>query len=138
MASRLGRKLTHSVSLVIGGLGLISIAFISNKYMLYLSMSCVGIAWASILSMPYAMLSGCLPEDKIGIYMGIFNFFIVLPEIIASLFFGWIMSNLLHNNRLLAVEIGGILMILAAAICYLLVHENENQENSEALPGLSH
>lgn len=128
MANRLGRKLTHSVCLSIGGLGLISIAFISNKYMLYLSMTGVGIAWASILSMPYAMLSGCLPENKVGIYMGIFNFFIVLPEIIASLFFGWIMSHLLHNNRLLAVEIGGGLMLLAAVICYLIVHENEEDE----------
>ena len=96
--------------------------------MLYLSMTGVGIAWASILSMPYAMLSGCLPQDKVGIYMGIFNFFIVLPEIIASLFFGWIMSHLLHNNRLLAVEIGGGLMLLAAVICYLLVRENKEDE----------
>ena len=126
IAGRLGRKLTHSVCLIIGGIGLISISFIANKYLLFLSMSCVGIAWASILSMPYAMLSGCLPENKVGIYMGIFNFFIVLPEIIASLFFGWIMSHLLHNNRLLAVEIGGMLMLLAAAICYLIVHEESD------------
>ncbi len=69
--------------------------------MLYGCMTCVGIAWASILSMPYAMLSGSLPKDKVGIYMGIFNFFIVLPEIIASLGFGWLMKNVLHNDRLL-------------------------------------
>lgn len=138
IAGKLGRKLTHSVCLIVGGLGLISIAFISNKYMLYLSMSCVGIAWASILSMPYAMLSGCLPEDKVGIYMGIFNFFIVLPEIIASLFFGWIMSHLLNNNRLLAVEIGGMLMMLAAVICYLVVHENQEAETKEPVPLVTH
>jgi maltose/moltooligosaccharide transporter len=123
LAARLGRKFTHSLCLTAGALGLISVAFISNKYMLYFSMTGVGIAWASILCMPYAMLSGCLPEHKIGIYMGIFNFFIVLPEIIASLFFGWIMSNLLHNNRLLAVEIGGGLMFLAAVICALIVKD---------------
>ena len=86
-------------------------------------MSGVGIAWASILSMPYAMLGGCLPEDKIGIYMGIFNFFIVMPEILASLFFGWIMSHLLNNNRLLAVEIGGCLMILAGLLTLLIKEE---------------
>ena len=80
-------------------------------------MTGVGIAWASILSMPYAMLEASLPEDKIGMYMGIFNFFIVLPEIIASLFFGWIMKHVLNNDRLLAVQIGGGLMILAALIC---------------------
>jgi maltose/moltooligosaccharide transporter len=93
-------------------------------------MTGVGIAWASILSMPYAMLSGVLPEDKVGLYMGIFNFFIVLPEIIASLGFGWIMSHLLNNNRLLAVEIGGVLMIIAAILCVVLVNEKEETANT--------
>ena len=78
----------------------------------------VGIAWASILSMPYAILSGSLPPGKTGIYMGIFNFFIVLPEILASLGFGWVMNHLLGNNRLYAVIAGGGFLILAA----LLVH----------------
>lgn len=125
IAKKIGRKLTHSLCLATGALGLISVGCINNPYMLYLSMTGVGIAWASILSMPYAMLSGCLPEDKVGIYMGIFNFFIVLPEIIASLFFGWIMAHLLHNNRLLAVEIGGVLMVLAAVLCYIMVNEKD-------------
>jgi maltose/moltooligosaccharide transporter len=74
IADRLGRKVTHSLCLICGALGLISVAFVSNKYMLYGCMTGVGIAWASILSMPYAMLSGVLPENKIGVYMGIFNF----------------------------------------------------------------
>ena len=76
----------------------------------------VGIAWASILSMPYAMLSGSIPPDKMGIYMGIFNFFIVLPEIIASLFFGKVMENILHNDRVMAVAIGGCLLIFAGLL----------------------
>lgn len=125
IARNLGRKATHSLCLICGALGLISVAFVTNKYMLYACMTGVGIAWASILSMPYAMLSGVLPENKIGVYMGIFNFFIVLPEIIASLGFGWIMKHMLHNNRLLAVQIGGGLMLLAALLCYLLVNEKE-------------
>jgi len=125
ISKKLGRKVTHSVCLMIGAIGLISVGFVENKYMLYGSMTGVGIAWASILSMPYAMLSGVLPEDKIGVYMGIFNFFIVLPEIIASLGFGWIMKNLLNNDRLLAVEIGGVMMILAALICLFFIRENE-------------
>lgn len=116
IAAKLKRKYTHMLCLLIGAAGLISVGFIHTPNMLYLSMTGVGIAWASILSMPYAMLGGCLPESKIGIYMGIFNFFIVLPEILASLFFGWIMSHLLHNNRLLAVEVGGGMMILAALL----------------------
>jgi len=125
IAGRLGRKITHSICLLCGAIGLISVAFVTDKYMLYGCMTGVGIAWASILSMPYAMLSGVLPENKIGVYMGIFNFFIVLPEIIASLGFGWVMKHVLHNDRLLAVQIGGCLMLLAAVICYLLVDEKE-------------
>lgn len=125
IAKKLGRKLTHSLCLICGAIGLISVAFVENKYMLFGCMTGVGIAWASILSMPYAMLSGVLPEDKIGVYMGIFNFFIVLPEIIASLGFGWIMRNVLNNDRLAAVQIGGVLMIIAALICYLFIKEKK-------------
>ncbi len=125
IAKKLGRRLTHSVCLLCGAVGLISVAFVENKYMLYGCMTGVGIAWASILSMPYAMLSGVLPENKVGVYMGIFNFFIVLPEIIASLGFGWVMRNVLNNDRLAAVQIGGVLMIIAALICYFFINEKD-------------
>jgi maltose/moltooligosaccharide transporter len=81
----------------------------------------VGIAWASTLSMPYAVLAGSLPEGKTGIYMGIFNFFIVIPEILASLFFGWIMNHLLDNNRIAAVAAGGVFMLLAAVLMVRVV-----------------
>ncbi len=126
IAGKLGRKLTHSLCLLCGAMGLISVAFVQNKYMLFACMTGVGIAWSSILSMPYAMLGGVLPAGKIGVYMGIFNFFIVLPEIIASLGFGWIMKNVLNNDRLLAVQIGGVLMIVAALICYFFVKEKDD------------
>lgn len=132
IADKLGRKLTHAVCLTIGGLGLISVAFVTNKYMLYGCMTGVGIAWASILSMPYAMLSGVIPANKIGIYMGIFNFFIVLPEIIASLGFKWIMNNILDNDRLLAVQVGGFLMIIAAAICFFFIKEKSKHTHTAA------
>jgi maltose/moltooligosaccharide transporter len=132
IADKLGRKLTHSICLAIGAIGLISVAFVSNRYYLFGCMTCVGIAWASILSMPYAMLGGVLPPSKIGIYMGIFNFFIVLPEIIASLGFKWIMNNVLNNDRLLAVQCGGFLMILAAIVCFVFIKENKSPDN-EAL-----
>ncbi|HRD42593.1 MAG: MFS transporter [Bacteroidetes bacterium] len=127
IADKLGRKLTHSLCLVAGAIGLISVGWVENKYMLYACMTGVGIAWASILSMPYAMLSGVLPRDKVGIYMGIFNFFIVLPEIIASLGFGWLMRNVLNNDRVLAVQVGGGLMVVAAVICMALIKENKNE-----------
>jgi len=131
IANKLGRKLTHSICLFIGALGLISVAFVTDKYMLYACMTCVGIAWASILSMPYAMLSPVLPRDKIGIYMGIFNFFIVLPEIIASLGFKWVMKYVLNNDMLLAVQIGGCLMILASIVCLVFIKENQNEKVDE-------
>src|SRR5882724_4347544 len=131
IADKLGRKLTHSLCLLCGALGLISVSWVHDKNLLFVSMVGIGIAWTSILSMPYAMLSGCLPKDKVGIYMGIFNFFIVLPEIIASLGFGWFMKNVLHNDRLAAVKIGGVLMILAAVICYIFIREKRRESIDE-------
>ncbi|HEX7365996.1 MAG TPA: MFS transporter [Pelobium sp.] len=129
IADKLGRKATHALCLLCGAAGLISVAWVHDKNMLYLCMTGVGIAWASILSMPYAMLSGVLPKNKIGIYMGIFNFFIVLPEILASLGFGWLMRNILHNDRLLAVQLGGGLMALAALVCFLFIKETKSTDS---------
>ena len=125
LARRYGRKMTHSLCLICGGLGLLSVAVIHTKVLLLLSMVGVGIAWASTLSMPYAMLSASLPKDKTGVYMGIFNSFVVIPEIVASLGFGWVMAHLLHNNRLTAVVAGGVFFLLAA----LLTHTVEDAED---------
>ncbi len=133
IADRLGRKTTHAICLLAGAAGLISVSFVSDKNMLFVCMTGVGIAWASILSMPYAMLGGVLPANKIGIYMGIFNFFIVLPEIMASLGFKWVMNHLLNNNRLLAVQVGGYLMILAALICFIFIKEKRNDRSDEPM-----
>jgi maltose/moltooligosaccharide transporter len=116
LARRLGRKHTHTVCLLCGAVGLMSIAVIHDKYVLLLTMVGVGIAWASTLSMPYAVLAASLPPERTGVYMGIFNFFIVTPEILASLFFGWLMIHVLDNNRMLAVIAGGVFMLLAAAL----------------------
>jgi maltose/moltooligosaccharide transporter len=116
LAARWGRKTTHSLCLVAGGLGLLSVAVIKSPLLLFLSMTGVGIAWASILSMPYAMLAGSLPADRTGTYMGIFNFFIVIPEIVAALVFGWVMLHLLDNDRMAAVVAGGAFMLVAALL----------------------
>ena len=131
VAERLGRRLTHGLCLFTGAAGLVSVAFISNKYLLLVSMVGVGVAWASVLSMPYSILAGALPPGKTGIYMGIFNFFIVIPEILAALVFGTVMENVLTNesalvqllggdNRLTALVIGGISLAVAAALCSLV------------------
>ena len=116
LARALSRKHTHSLCLLCGGAGLISVLVIHEKYFLFLSMLGIGIAWASTLSMPYAVLAGSLPPERTGVYMGIFNFFIVIPEILASLFFGWIMNHLLNNNRMAAVVAGGAFMLIAALL----------------------
>lgn len=141
IAGRLGRKVTHAVCLLAGALGLVSVAFIKSKYMLLVSMGGVGIAWASIIAMPYSILAGCLPPGKTGIYMGIFNFFIVIPEILAALVFGKVMETVLTNdsaivkllggdNRLSAVVIGGISMAIAAVLVTIVPTE----EADEAAP----
>jgi maltose/moltooligosaccharide transporter len=133
IADKLGRKTTHSLCLVCGAIGLISVNWIHDKNLLFGSMVGVGIAWASILSMPYAMLSGSLPKDKVGVYMGMFYFFIVLPEIIASLGFGWLMKNVLGNDRMAALTIGGALMILAAMICFIFIKEKKSIDETAAI-----
>ena len=125
LVSKLGKKLTHTTCLLIGGIGLISVYYVQEPNLLYVSMGLVGIAWASILSMPYSMLSSFIPVQKMGIYMGIFNFFIVLPEILASIFFGKIMSTYLHNDRLMAVQIGGFLLVLAGLVCAIIIKEEK-------------
>jgi maltose/moltooligosaccharide transporter len=112
----LGRRLTHSLCLLCGAAGLMSVVLIHDKWLLWLSMAGVGIAWASILALPYSILAGCLPAGQFGIYMGVFNFSIVLPEITASLCFGWVMNHLLGNNRLYAVVAGGAFLVLAALL----------------------
>ncbi|MCU0649359.1 MAG: MFS transporter [Gemmatimonadaceae bacterium] len=116
LARKFGRKTTHAICLTCGALGLMSVSVIHEPRLLLLSMLGVGIAWASTLSMPYAMLANAIPSNKTGIYMGIFNFFIVIPEIVAALGFGWVMTHLLDNNRLAAVIAGGAFMLVAALL----------------------
>lgn len=119
LASSFDRRHIHSACLVLGGLGLLSVGVIhgeQQKELLLLAMAVGGITWASILSMPYAILSGALPPQRMGVYMGIFNFFIVIPEILAALTFGPLVKNYLHGNLVHAVMAGGICMLIAAAL----------------------
>jgi maltose/moltooligosaccharide transporter len=145
LAERLGRRLTHGLCLAMGALGLLSVALISSKYVLLLSMVGVGVAWASVLSMPYSILAGALPEDKTGIYMGIFNFFIVIPEILAALVFGKVMEKFLTDdsmlvqlvggdNRLTAVVIGGVSVAVAAALCAFVTEPGGTRADPSSRP----
>lgn len=125
IALRLGRKLTHAVSLAIGGLSLVSIYFITDPMMLILPMVGVGIAWGSILAMPYAILAGSLPLHKMGIYMGIFNFFITIPQIINGVIGGPIVKRLFDSEAIWAIVIAGICLFIAAAAVSLVEDKDD-------------
>lgn len=124
LAKKTSRRVTHMIALFCGALGLFSIFFVSEPNQLLFSMIGIGIAWASILSMPYAMLSSILPADKMGYYMGVFNFFIVIPQIIAAVFLGFILKIFFENEAVFAMMIGGFSMIIAGLLC-LNVDDNE-------------
>ena len=126
LAKRTSRKIVHAAALVCGGAGLLSVYLIQDPYILILTMVGVGIAWASILAMPYAILSSALPPERMGVYMGIFNAFIVIPEIVAAVGFGPAIRLILGpgnpNAPLYVVMFGGVCLLLAAA-AVALVHD---------------
>jgi len=117
-----GPKLMHVMCLFIGGIGLATVPLAGDKYQLLITMTAVGIAWASILSMPYAMLAPALPKDKVGVLMGMFNLFIVLPQVVASGLLGAILKHFLHSEPMGALVVGGASMCLAALLTLLLVN----------------
>ncbi len=134
LARATSRKMVHASALLCGALGLLSVFVIHDKYILLLSMIGVGVAWASILSMPYAILSGALPAARMGVYMGIFNFFIVIPEIIASFAFGPVIRAIFGrdnpNAPMYVVMAGGVFLALAA-ISVLLVQDVADKDVPE-------
>jgi maltose/moltooligosaccharide transporter len=125
IAARIGRKKTHAFSLVCGGLGLISMYFATSPNFLIFSMVGVGIAWASILAMPYAMLAGALPPHKMGVYMGIFNFFITIPQIFSGIVNRPIVQYLYGNHAIYAILMAGVFFLLAAASVSVVEDEDD-------------
>lgn len=114
IAQKIGRKNTHAFSLICGGIGLISMYLFTSPELLIISMVGVGIAWASILAMPYAILAGSIPAKKMGIYMGIFNLFITVPQITSSITNGFIVNNIFNNYAMYAILLAGVFMLIAA------------------------
>ncbi|WP_308599802.1 SLC45 family MFS transporter [uncultured Dysgonomonas sp.] len=114
IADKLGRKKVYSFSLLLGALGLMSMYVFEDKYLLLVSMVGVGIAWASILAMPYAILSAVLPASKMGLYMGIFNATITIPQIVAGLTGGLILKHVVGGSSIMMLVVAGIAMLLAA------------------------
>ncbi len=124
MAKKTNRKITHSISLLIGGLSLASIYLVPNPSWLLLPFVGIGLAWASILSMPYAILTGSLPHNKMGVFMGIFNFFIVIPQILAASVLGFITKTVFHEHAIYALILGGVSMVIAAVLILFVEDKN--------------
>lgn len=124
LAAKTSRKVTHMIGLSCGAFGLISLFFISNPMFILASMIGIGIAWASILSMPYAILVGSLPANKMGYFVGVFNFFIVIPQIVAALILGYILENFFDGQSNYAFIIGGISLLIAAGCC-IFIKDND-------------
>ena len=133
LTTKFSAKAIHIACLTIGGVGLGSLGLTLfglefSKMGLIFPMVCIGIAWSSILSMPYAMLSNALPAEKMGFYMGVFNFFIVIPQICVNLFFGPFMKHLLNGSAIAAVGVGGISLFIAAAFTFWVKERQPVQE----------
>ncbi len=132
LTQRISRKTVHSLCLACGGVSLISLLLVHQPWLLLLPMVGFGLTWASAQSIPYAILTYAIPNQQRGIYQGIFNFFIVLPEIAIALGFGWVMEHWLHDNRLMAVVLGGVFLIVAALIMpFVRVPEQATEQVSD-------
>ncbi|KAA9038760.1 SLC45 family MFS transporter [Ginsengibacter hankyongi] len=120
LAKRIGRKYTHMLCLVIGGIGFLSLILIKSHNLLLIPMIAIGLAWSSTLTIPYAILAGALPANKMGFYMGVFNFFIVIPQLVASAILGIVIKNIFHEQGIYALVIGGISMIVAGFMNFIV------------------
>ncbi|CAL1518495.1 MFS transporter [Chitinophaga sp. MM2321] len=126
------KKVAHAISLVAGGVGLLSIYFIDDPRLLIISMIGVGLAWGSILAMPYAILSTAIPAKKMGVYMGIFNFFITLPQMVIGFFGGMLIKNMFHNQAIYALVLAGIFMLCGALSVIFIREKNKSEVAPEA------
>lgn len=131
IAAKVGRRMTHAISLIAGGLGLMSIYFLKDLGHLHYAMIGVGMAWASILAMPYAMLAGAIPPARMGIYMGIFNFFITLPQITSGILGAPIVKHIYGGNPIYAVFAAGVFMVLGAFATFIV---DEKTDNAKTVP----
>ena len=121
VATRLGRPKLHALGLAVGGLGLLSVSFIHTPYLLLVPMVTFGIAWASILAMPYAILSVALPSERVGVYMGIFNLFIVIPQMVYSLGMHYVIKYVFHDQAVPTLTVGAACFLIAAVLAMRVV-----------------
>jgi maltose/moltooligosaccharide transporter len=117
LARATSRKACHAVCLAVGGLSLASVFFIHDKHALMIPMLGVGLAWASVLTMPYAILAAALPANRMGYYMGLFNFFVVIPQVVSGLVLGYFTKHFFGNHAVFTLVLGGVSMFIAAVLC---------------------
>lgn len=128
LAAKISRKYTHLFCLILGGIGLLSIYYIKDANLLLVPMLFVGLAWASTLTMPYSILAGSLPAHKMGFYMGVFNFFVVIPQLIAASLLGYLLKSVFNNQAVYALVIGGVSMITAGLLNVIVTDRKETAE----------
>jgi len=124
LARATSRKACHAVCLAIGGLSLVSVFFIHDKHLLMVPMLGVGLAWASVLTMPYAILAAALPANRMGYYMGLFNFFVVIPQVVSGLVLGWFTKHMFGNHAVFTLVLGGVSMVIAAVLALFVTDRN--------------
>ena len=120
LANKYSPRLVHAICLVIAGLGLLAFPHITDKYLLFLPMAGFGVAWASMMGIPYLMVVGDIPKERYGVYMGIINMMIVVPMIIQNLTFGYVLKHFLANDARHAISFAGVFLLLAAAATLLI------------------
>jgi maltose/moltooligosaccharide transporter len=124
IASKFGNKIVYAVTLLCGALGFAGLCFTTNQYALMIPMVGIGIAWAGILAMPYAILSRAIDSRRMGVYMGIFNFTITIPQIVVGLLGGVIVKYIFHCEPMMMIGLAGVLMLMASC-CVAFVKEND-------------
>jgi maltose/moltooligosaccharide transporter len=129
------RKFVFSLSLVLGGLGYVSMYFFTNQYQILISMIGIGIAWGAILALPYAILSGSLPAKRMGVYMGLFNLTVVIPQIFSGLFGGPILRNFFDGEGIYILVLAGIVMILGGAMVRFVDDNEKSSDSAEVIGG---
>jgi maltose/moltooligosaccharide transporter len=138
LARATSRKGVHIIALACGGLGLLSVYFAHDKYFLWLSMAGVGVAWASILSMPYVILSTAVPPARMGVYMGVFNLFIVIPQVVMSFVTPYLINNVIGSDPVRVVLMGGLSLLVAAASVLVVRDEGDRPPVGSVIKGDEH